>query len=187
MATADEQLVVGLVLVGGRSRRMGTDKALLDHEGRPLAARVLDALAEAGIADRRIAGGSHTHAARLGVPQINDLHPGAGPVRAIVDAWSEIGDRDLLITPCDLPWIDAETLTRVLEAGRVTTAGVALASMDGRAQYPLGWWSRTARPAVSAAVESGSESFGATLAGIEVVTVECGAAVRDADTPDAIR
>jgi molybdopterin-guanine dinucleotide biosynthesis protein A len=39
----------GLVLAGGRSSRMGTDKAALPHpDGRPLARRTCDLLAEAG-------------------------------------------------------------------------------------------------------------------------------------------
>ncbi|WP_366524749.1 cyclic pyranopterin monophosphate synthase MoaC, partial [Nannocystis sp.] len=50
--TAPSQPLYGLVLAGGRSTRMGTDKAALIHpDGRSLARRTYDLLAGAGCVD----------------------------------------------------------------------------------------------------------------------------------------
>ena len=46
----------GAVLTGGRSRRMGTDKALVAVEGRPMVVRVAAALRAAGARGLPVAG-----------------------------------------------------------------------------------------------------------------------------------
>jgi len=47
--------VRALLLAGGRSRRMGKDKALIEVDGRAMIARVVDALVKAGREPIRIA------------------------------------------------------------------------------------------------------------------------------------
>jgi molybdopterin-guanine dinucleotide biosynthesis protein A len=83
----------GWVLVGGRSRRMGTDKALIEIGHQPLARRVA---AEIG----RICGmvslvGDPAAYAGLGLPVVPDRFPGLGPLAGIEAAlalqpWSGI-------------------------------------------------------------------------------------------------
>jgi molybdenum cofactor guanylyltransferase len=98
----------GLVLAGGRSSRMGTDKAALVHpDGRPLARRAHDLLVEAGFDDL------------ADVTVVRDPEDGsAGPLVGIVAAMSLRPDADWLVLACDLPRLDVETLSHLVASKR---------------------------------------------------------------------
>ena len=83
--------LAGAVLVGGRSSRMGTDKALMEVEGVPMAARVATALADGGCEPVVLVGGEAATYGRLGLPVVPDLFgahrgPAAGVHAALADA-----------------------------------------------------------------------------------------------------
>lgn len=109
MPTATERLpCIGVVLAGGRSTRMGCDKALLDWHGRPLIERQLDALRASGVDAVRVSGD------RPGYQGVADVQPGHGPLgglAAIADALA--GDAELLVIPVDMPLLGAALLRRL--------------------------------------------------------------------------
>ena len=63
----------GAVLLGGASRRYGSDKALALHNGRRMAQHAIDALQLAGAAEVVTVGGSNRG---FKVPHWPDLYPG---------------------------------------------------------------------------------------------------------------
>ncbi len=103
--------VVGVVLAGGRSRRMGRDKARLEVGGEPLAAGAARRLAAHAspvvIAD----GGANKVPGRTSVPD----GPGAGPLAGILGAATAFPGRDLLVLACDLPGVPAALLARLAD------------------------------------------------------------------------
>lgn len=96
----------GLVLAGGRSLRMGQDKAALRWQGRSLLEHGLDLLREAGASERRISG-----------PQdIADRYPQLGPVGGLASAVEQLPDGRLLVLAIDMPRVDLALLRTLLEA-----------------------------------------------------------------------
>ena len=118
----------GYVLCGGRSSRMGRDKAFVEIDGRPLALRVADALT----VDRVVlVGRPEQGLERLGLPVVHDRaaefrHPLLG-----VEAALEHAGGPALIAPCDLGWLDRESVERLLEATPPVVAS------DGSRLHPL--------------------------------------------------
>ena len=113
----------GLVLAGGRSSRMGTDKAALTHpDGRPLARRSHDLLAAAGCEnvllslrhDQEIPAGFSD----LSNPAVvRDPEGGSeGPLAGILSAMRSAPDSDWLVVACDLPRLDGETLKHLISS-----------------------------------------------------------------------
>src|ERR1700722_20940618 len=72
--------VAAFILAGGKSTRMGTDKAFVMLEGRTLLARALE-VARAVTAEVRIVGDPEKFAAFA--PVVKDAFPGCGPLGGI--------------------------------------------------------------------------------------------------------
>ena len=66
-------MLIGAVLCGGASRRMGTDKAFIEIDGVPMARRVASALADAGCESIYAVGGDSIRLRRLGFVTLADL------------------------------------------------------------------------------------------------------------------
>jgi len=113
--------LVGVVLAGGASQRLGSDKALLSLGGESLAARAVRKLrgvcAEVAAAD----GG---RGLVPGVPSLPD-GPGRGPVAGLLGAAAAYPERALMVLACDLPEVPEVMLTALVIAGRMARGGEA--------------------------------------------------------------
>jgi molybdopterin-guanine dinucleotide biosynthesis protein A len=123
----------GFVLAGGRSTRMGQDKALISLAGRSLLDLALDklrALPLAG-APRIVAARSDlsAHAAVIG-----DLHPGCGPLSGIEAALAASGQPLNVVLPVDIPLLPPLFLLWMLERAAITGALVTVPRFNGRPQ-----------------------------------------------------
>lgn len=102
MATPKLKEVTGVILVGGKSRRMGRDKAFLTWEGRPLFEKVLTLFQENF--DRVVLVGDRPERfATYPVEVIPDLYPGSalgGLYTGLVQARTEY----IFVAPCDMPF-----------------------------------------------------------------------------------
>ncbi len=115
--------MVGAVLTGGASRRMGRTKALIDVDGVPMARRVGDALARAGCASVIAYGGDVTELEPLGMPVLPDRHPGSGPLGGVLGVLelfteSELQLDGVFVVACDLPALRGEDLGGLVDALR---------------------------------------------------------------------
>jgi molybdopterin-guanine dinucleotide biosynthesis protein A len=125
----------GLVLAGGRSTRMGRDKATLSYHGRTQLEVGLDLLRGLGIAGWVSVRPDQTaDPARVSHPQIVDGPQGVGPIAGILAALRAEPGAAWLVLACDLPYLDAATV-RTLIAARDPTR-VATAFRSGRDGLP---------------------------------------------------
>ena len=107
--------VAGAVLCGGASRRMGTDKALLEIDGVALARRVYDALIVAGCGPVVAVGGDHSALDDLGLTVVGDQFPGEGPLGALITALAHFRESAdvVVVLACDLADADPQAITAV--------------------------------------------------------------------------
>jgi len=105
----------GLVLAGGESTRMRTDKAAIDYHGRPQLHHTFE-LASA-VCERTFISVRASQAAdsvRRNLPQIVDSVAAEGPLAGILSALQSDPQRAWLVLACDLPFIDRATLDHLL-------------------------------------------------------------------------
>ena len=109
------EAVWGLVLAGGKSRRMGRDKALLVQQGETQLSRAVGLLA--GQVDRVFVSTRADQAGdaeRSKFEQIVDGYEDMGPVAGILSAFDSNSEVSWLILACDLPNIDDATIACLL-------------------------------------------------------------------------
>ncbi len=173
--------VVGVVLAGGASRRMGRDKATLELDGVALATRVANALAGGGCTDVEVQGGDVAALAVLGLAVHPDSTPGAGPVVAIADVLARHTGATV-VAACDLPDLDAASVEALIAAGRAA-GRPSVATVDGR-HHLVVYLPSAARRAWDAALAGGATSLRDALGAIEARPVEIApAAVRNVNVP----
>jgi molybdopterin-guanine dinucleotide biosynthesis protein A len=125
--------ITAFILAGGKSVRMGSDKAFLELGGCSLLSRALD-LARATSSDVRIVGDSEKFAA-FG-PIVPDIYPGRGPLGGI-HAGLSISPADYnLILAVDLPFIDLRFLQYLIAEAQSAHAVVTVPSAS-RHFHPL--------------------------------------------------
>jgi len=149
----------GLVLAGGASTRMRTDKALLEYHGRPqvrwafeLAAKLCVATFVSVRPDQR------DDPSRAGLPQIVDRQPGIGPIAGISAALQEHPQAAWLVLACDLPFLTDSTLRHLIahrDPHKVATA--YRSAHDGLPEPLCAIWEPGAREPVLAYIAGGKQ------------------------------
>ena len=120
--------VSAFILAGGKSTRMGTDKAFVELEGRALLARALD-IARSVTHNVSIVG----DAAKFAVyaPVIEDIFANCGPLGGIHAALRSSSTDLNLILAVDVPFVSTALLEYLIERARRTTAVVTVAQTAG--------------------------------------------------------
>ena len=123
----------GFVLAGGRSSRMGQDKALIEVAGRALLEHSLEILRSARL-KARIAGARSELSEYAPVIPDTPGESGLGPLAGICAALSACTCRIAVFLPADLPLIPAQLIEYLLYHSAVTEAAVTVVSVAGFVQ-----------------------------------------------------
>ncbi|WP_285057013.1 molybdenum cofactor guanylyltransferase [Pedobacter ginsengisoli] len=105
--------LMGVVLCGGESKRMGLDKGLLQKDGQPWAAVIADKLAQQDLEVVISISELQKQSYRNIFPKrtlIIDHIPIRGPLNGLLSVHQRFPDHDLLLMACDLTEMDEGTL-----------------------------------------------------------------------------
>jgi molybdopterin-guanine dinucleotide biosynthesis protein A len=142
----------GFVLAGGKSSRMGTNKALLPLDGATLVERTRDLLAK--VCEK---------VAILGAPELYghlgdcypDLYTDCGPLAGIHAALLNSQTALNLITAVDTPFLSEEFLAYLLQRAASSSAVVTVPEIAGYVQPLCAVYSRDFLPVVEASLKAG--------------------------------
>lgn len=150
----------GLVLAGGRSTRMGRDKAALPYgDQTPQLER---AVALLGKHVQRVFVSVRADQAddplRARFAQIKDRHENIGPIAGLLAAQAQHPQAAWLVLACDLPLLDDASLTHLVGARAVARAATAYrSSHDGLPEPLCAIYEPRSREAVCAWVAAGEQ------------------------------
>ncbi|MCM1982287.1 molybdenum cofactor guanylyltransferase [Lyngbya confervoides] len=172
--TASLPIATAVILAGGNSSRMGTDKALLPWQGVPLLRRVYEVAQRSCHQVKIITPWPDRYRPVVPITAqfIPDQYPGQGPLWALYQALSSLRTEWLLLLACDLPNLEAAVLERwVCALSHLPADCLAYVPRHPSLQV---WealcacYRRSALPSLEAFLGEGGTSFQAWLRTIQV-------------------
>jgi molybdenum cofactor guanylyltransferase len=161
--------LTAFVLAGGRSTRMGTDKALLTLGGETLLARALKTLG-AVASDVRILGSAE----RFGGygPVVEDIFPGCGPLGGIHAALSASPSELNLMLAVDLPFVHARFLNFLIGRAKACGATVTVARSGGRFQPLCAVYGKSFAEVAGQALREGKNKIDPLFSSVSTAVIE---------------
>ncbi len=167
--------VLGVLLAGGLSSRMGTNKALLTFEGRTLLERTWDLLTSC-LSHCVVSARSGCQSAYDGYPVLLDAYERIGPVGALATALSHArasGLSAVLVLACDMPFLDAQIVRHLLKAWDGQSLAVLFRGPDGRLEPLCALYACSSLPFFQEAIADGTYALHAVLPESSVQYLAC--------------
>jgi molybdopterin-guanine dinucleotide biosynthesis protein A len=141
----------GLVVCGGQSTRMGTDKSLIDYHGKPQRYYVYEMLE--WICDKvfiscnsaQVSTINTSYAMLTDLPQYENI----GPMAALLTAFNYYPNQDFLIVGCDYPYLttkDLKEFSRSLDQEKIASAFYN--QKNSMYEPLLGWYSQKSKSVI---------------------------------------
>ncbi|MGE5537851.1 MAG: molybdenum cofactor guanylyltransferase [Gemmatimonas sp.] len=149
--------ITALILAGGASRRMGSDKAFVEVEGVPLIVRVHRVVAPL-FADVLVAAGRETPGrgpfpARV----VYDEIPGQGPLGGVLAGVRAATTPWVFAFACDMPNLDPRVIERIARE-RADGVLAVVPESEGGVESCHALYSRAALPAIEDALREGERA-----------------------------
>ncbi len=182
-----EREPVGVILAGGRGRRLGGDKALVSLAGQPLILRPLAAM-RAVLTDVAVVAKPDSELPDLaGTPVWSEPAQPSHPLVGIVHALRLAGGRAVLVCAADLPFVTPATL-RMLAGADAGGAPAVVAAVDGVAQPLLGRYEPGCAALLQTAAHEGRVAMRAVVGAIGARELEVDALeLFNVNTPEDLR
>ncbi|MGB7378908.1 MAG: molybdenum cofactor guanylyltransferase [Rivularia sp. (in: cyanobacteria)] len=160
------------MLAGGKSSRMGRDKALVPYQGKPMLQRVYQVAAAC------------TEKVYVLTPWIKryqnilpsncqyliETQPGKGPVNGLYEGLEQISADWILLLACDLPLLDVEIIQSwINKLSQIPTSTLALVPQRSQIWEPMcAFYRKEVKMELDTFLKLGKRSFQELLSGIEV-------------------
>jgi molybdopterin-guanine dinucleotide biosynthesis protein A len=176
--------VVAFILAGGKSTRMGSDKAFLEVEGEILLSRVLK-LANAVTRGVRIVGDPKNFAAYG--PVIEDVYRDRGPLGGIHAALRSSPAELNLMLAVDLPFLESRFLEYLILQAQESGAVVTVPRMGGRWQPLCAVYRRVFLEVVERSLNEGKNKIDSLFPSVQTRVVDEAELIRAGFTVEKFR
>jgi molybdopterin-guanine dinucleotide biosynthesis protein A len=144
--------VTGIILTGGNSSRMGTDKALLEWKGVPFLEIIISNLRP--VCKHIIIVGDRPEYHHFGIPVYDDLIPNAGPLGGIYTGLKSSTTLRNFVIPSDMPFLGHEMIRNIIDSDAEKEAVIPV--VDNREQPLSALYSKEITGKLEGMVNSGT-------------------------------
>lgn len=156
-------------MAGGKSQRLGRDKALLVVEGETLLARALRIVGT--VTSEQLVVGSPERATQApNTRVVSDELPGSGPLGGIYTALRAASHDRLLVVACDMPFLNPALLRHLLSLAE--GYDVVLPFLEGRGEQLHAVYAHDCLEAIAQQLESGDFKIDRFFSRVRVRRVE---------------
>lgn len=194
MAANEQPDLCAIVLAGGRSRRMGQDKAWIEIDAQPLIVRILAQLAvHTETIYLSVGAEADARYTSLGPPLLRDELPDAGPLAGLASALSALQSSATsatraLVVSCDTPELPPTLIRRLIARSDAQLEALVVEDRTERLQPLLGCYRVTAGTKLQVAVGAGERRMRAveTLLRLRRVPLLDGEELHNLNTPESL-
>jgi molybdenum cofactor guanylyltransferase len=162
-------MITVAIQAGGRSSRMGRDKALLPLSGKPLIEHVLQRVA--GLGDEiLITTNRPDDYAFLGLRMVGDRQPGAGALDGLLTALEAARGERVMLLACDMPFVSRPLLEHMLSID--SDAEVVIPKRGGRLQPLHAIYAASCAASVRKALKAGEKRMISFFPSVQTWIVE---------------
>jgi molybdopterin-guanine dinucleotide biosynthesis protein A len=136
------------IMAGGKSTRMGQDKAWIELDGEPLIQRVASVLAE--VADEVIVVANDPRYESLGLRVVRDRYPQGGALGGIATGVGAAAHDTVLVAACDMPFLSADVWRLLL--GHAGEADVVIPRIGGEYETLHALYAKACLPQMARAI-----------------------------------
>jgi molybdenum cofactor guanylyltransferase len=161
--------VTSIVLAGGKSLRLGRDKALEEIGGQRLIERVIERLSRLGD-DIIVVTASKNQLPDLGVRQVHDCYPGRGALVGIYTGLKEATSSHNLVVACDMPFLNIDLLRYLVSLS--PSFDIVIPRVSGEVEPLHAVYSKDCIAPIEAQLHGGRFKLSDLLEAVEVRYVE---------------
>jgi len=160
--------VSAAIMAGGKSTRMGQDKAWIELDGEPLVARVAGVLAQ--VADEVIVVANDPRYESLGLRVVRDRWPAGGALGGIATGVGAATYDTVLVAACDMPFLSAEVWRILL--GHIGEADVVIPKIGGEYETLHALYSKACVPHMARSIAENRLRVISFFEAVRVLAVE---------------
>jgi molybdopterin-guanine dinucleotide biosynthesis protein A len=161
--------VSGVILAGGKSRRMGgLPKALIPFGGRSLIEHIAETLRSV-LSDCLVVTNTPDLYASLGLPMVGDVLPDTGSLGGIYSGLLAAPGDHALCVACDMPFLSAPLAAHL--AGRAAEADVVIPDAGGKLQTLHAVYGKACLPAMERRLRAGRFTIADFLGDVRVARI----------------
>ena len=144
--------MTGVIIAGGKSRRLGIDKRFLEIGGRPCIQRVIDAY-QGLFKEVLIVADAPEPFMSLGAKVVVDLIPGRATLGGLYTGLHFAAHDRVFAAASDMPWLSPATIRVVLD--QALSGDIVIPDLAGKLQPMHAVYAKTCLPVLRSLVEAG--------------------------------
>ncbi|MBK3519281.1 molybdenum cofactor guanylyltransferase [Carboxylicivirga marina] len=160
--------LTGIVLAGGLSSRMGKDKGLIQYNGSALIEYSINALKP--LCSEIIISSNNTDYSKFGYGVVADEYKMTGPIGGLYSALSASDTDDVIMCPCDMPFVTNEIFEQVLNKKGDSSVAV-IESMTHKVYPTLGYFHKSCLPIIKQQIVKGQYKLQLLLKELKAQTI----------------
>ena len=151
--------ITGIILAGGQSKRMGTEKGLVPFLGKPMIEHVLEAIRP--LCKHIFISSNSKVFTYLELPVIKDNLTDFGPSAGILEGLKSSTDPQNIVIPCDMPLVSTSFLRRLVSCSKGSE--ITVTEVYGKVQPLCGIYRKSILPQLESLMESGEKTMTSLL------------------------
>lgn len=161
--------LTAIILAGGKSSRMGQDKAFIPWKGKRFIEHSITAAEN--VSARIVLSGDKERLSGFGKEVIKDMEEGKGPVYGLASCFSQVKTENALVLSCDVPQVSASDLEYLIQ-NHEPEVDVTCYAYEGKVMPLIGVYSSSSFDAFKNAIEREERKLFTVLSRLNIKTID---------------